>query len=194
MEVLDINIEILPFIVEVSNSLPDYETYNYMPTSFFRKDSSYDNERELYSVLQMEAYNIYGNKIDYFVVTFDTTYNKIWGEDNDRAIVSAFNVMSYYELPREDVLVSNFGLEGIDTFHVYINKMHFNKIVGGTGQYPININDYKPKVGDIIRPEYNNFYYEIVNVNHTEEMFLQYKHCWDLIVKSWKNEHFDYKV
>lgn len=30
--------------------------------------------------------------------------------------------------------------------------------------------------------------YEIVNVNHSEEMFLQFKHCRDLIVKPFKNE------
>ena len=67
------------------------------------------------------------------------------------------------------------------------------KIIDRTGIYN-NFSGYKPKIGDIIQAKYNGYYYEIVDVNHTEQMFLQFKHCWDLIVKPMKIEHLSSNV
>lgn len=189
MNTLDINFELKKPVVEITNFITDYEDFNYMPNGYFRKSGDlYDNERELYSILQMEAFNIKGTPVEYLVISYDVEYNKIWGEDNNRRYLSAFNVMAYYELPQEQEIWSKYSIEGIDVFHMFINKLHFNKLSGGTGIFPLN-GGYQPKIGDIVKAKYNNYYYEIVNVNHTEEMFLQFKHCWDLICKPMKIEH-----
>lgn len=190
----DLELQINVPVIVINNLIPDYDDYNFMPNSFFKRSSEeYDNERELYGVLQMEGFNNFGTKLRYFVVSFDIEYNKIWGEDNNRTVLSAFDIMSYFDLPQETEMFTQFGIEGIDTFHIYINKMHFDKVTNGTGIYN-NFSGYKPKIGDIIQAKYNGYYYEIVDVNHTEQMFLQFKHCWDLIVKPMKIEHLSSNV
>jgi hypothetical protein len=189
LDLLELIYQILEPVVQITNRITDYEDYDFMPTSFFRRSlPHYDSERELYSVLQMEAFNQKGVNLEYFVISYDTEYNKVWGEDNDRVYLSAFNIMSYYELPEETEIWNKYSIEGIDTFHIYVNKLHFNYITGGNGIFPLE-DGYEPKIGDFVRAIYNNYYYEIINVNHTEQMFLQFKHCWDLIVRPLKNEH-----
>ncbi len=185
---LNLNLQILEPVIEIDNFITDIEDYDFMPNEMFKKTGSlYDNERELYSILQMEGFNIKGTPVEYFVISYDVNYNKIWGEDNDRNYLSAFEIKAYYDLPQETEMWTKYSIEGIDVFHMYINKLHFNKISGGSGIFPLE-GGYLPKIGDLIHAKYNNYYYEIVNVNHTEEMFLQFKHCWDLIVKPFKNE------
>jgi hypothetical protein len=188
VDTINLNFQILEPVIEIDNFITDFEEYDFMPNEMFKKTGNlYDNERELYSILQMESFNIKGTPVEYLAISYDVEYNKIWGEDNDRNYLSAFDVMAYYELPQETEMWTKYSIEGIDVFHMFINKLHFNKISGGSGIFPLD-GGYSPKIGDLIRSVYNNFYYEIVNVNHTEEMFLQFKHSWDLIVKPFKNE------
>ena len=136
-----------------------------------------------------EAWNQHGTPIVYYVISYDTTYDPLFGEDNNRRVVRSFPVMVYYELPKEDRQWNVAAMEILDNFHIYISKRHFiaaSKLDSNMEQtYP----PYTPKVGDVIKSRYNNFFYEITHVSEEEEMFLQRKHSWDIVVKQYKRQH-----
>jgi hypothetical protein len=180
--------QLLP-VINIFESVPEWESYDFMPTGYFmRSTSAYDNERELYALLEMEQFNLYGSDLDYYCISYNMQANAIWGEDTNRRFERQYHAKCMLELPKENEFWTQFGIEGIDTFVIFINKMHFNRVTGGTGYYPLN-GGYNPKIGDLLRLVYNNHYYEITNVNHTDEMFLQFKHSWSLTVRPYKHEY-----
>ena len=169
----------------------------------------HNNERTLYDWLLAEAVNHYGVPMVYYMVSFDTTYDPIFGEDCNRRYVRKFDIMSYYELPNEDHLWTKFGIEGLDNFHIYISIKHFwaqstmgirlGAFDGKMFNRGFDVNSKEadrydiyasvtPKVGDIIKAKYNDYYYEIINVKREKEQFLQKKHSWDLTCKPYINE------
>jgi len=167
-------------VIEVSES-ENYLDYSAMPNGWFDKcDNSYDGERELFKVTQMEMYNKFGVPVIFYKTTYNKQYDKIWGEDGDRYITEYWeDVMSYFTLPREDKMWSSFGIEGMENFSMYVSKEHFDYITSGT----------IPRIGDIIQTEYNNNLYEIVEVKSEAGMYLQSKEfTWELIVKGYKVE------
>lgn len=141
--------------------------------------SSYDNDRELAAVTLMEKWNMYGVKLTYYKTTYNTKYDKVWGEDGDRHIVQSWNVMSYFELPKENKSWNKFGIEGVNDFSMFISKMHFG----------YKTDNYIPKIGDIIQANYNNMYYEVTEVKEQSPMFmLSQQYAWELIVRKMKVE------
>ena len=174
-----------------------------LPNEYFQfsENSEYDNDSMLFDDIQMEHNNIYGNPMIYYVTTFDTSYDKLFGEDNNRVIIRKFPVKASFELPKEEENYSTFGIEGLDNFRMYISKKHFEYFSKYDGDseatmYPVYsgnkisaFDSTRPKVGDIIQSEHNTMYYEIIDVGEEEEMFLQRKHSWTLTVRQLKNEH-----
>ena len=165
----------------------------------FQKNTEYNKDRELFKVLMCENFNIYGTNCIYYPITFDTDYDKLFGEDNNRSIIRKFEIKTYFSLPKEEENYSVFGIEGLDVFDMYISKKHFDvasKLHVDANLFPsvsASLKDIypsdRPNVGDIIYTKYNNKYYEILDVGEEDEMFLQYKHSWTLRVKEAKNEH-----
>lgn len=164
-----------------------------LPPSFYFQEqtSAYDSEKELYSVLQMESFNKFGVSIIYYPISYDTTYDRVFGEDNNRTVIRNFQVMGYFELPREDRIATQFGLNVLDEATIYFNKDHFRVastyILSGalSAYYP----EYKPKVGDVLKPIYSNFFYEIITIKDSEEMFHRVKHAWTAICKPYYGQH-----
>jgi hypothetical protein len=164
-----------------------------LPPSFYFQEqtSAYDSEKELYSVLQMESFNKFGVSVIYYPISYDTTFDPVFGEDNNRTVTRNFEIMGYYDLPREDKIATQFGLNVLDEATLYINKDHFRVastyILSGalSGYYP----EYSPKVGDVLKPQYNTFFYEIITVKDTDEMFHRIKNAWTLILKPYYNQH-----
>jgi hypothetical protein len=72
-----------------AGGIPNYKDISKMPTQWLRKcnGQNYDNERKLYRKLTTEAYNKFGVCMTYYVVSYDTQYDKIYGEDNDRSLL-----------------------------------------------------------------------------------------------------------
>ena len=158
--------------------------------------NEYDNERLLYDLVLTEAYNLHGVCGNYYAVTYNTNYNRIWGEDNDRRWERRFSVMMYMDLPKEEDMWSKFGIEGIDTLILWISKRHFSEAskYDSNGKLQPELTNYTPKVGDIINTEYSNYFYEIVDVSQEEEMFHQGKHAWELTVRPYKNEDLGFQA
>jgi len=164
----------------ISRDPTDYLNFDPMPTQGQNICSkSYDNDRELAAVTLMEKWNMNGVKLTYFKVTYNTNYDRVWGEDGDRYVTHSWEVMSYFELPKENKVWSKFGIEGVNDFSMFISKIHYNHKTGG------NI----PLVGDIILSQYNNMYYEVTEVKEQAPMFmLSQQYAWEIIVRKMKIE------
>ncbi len=142
--------------------------------------TAYDGDRELVSMLNMERWNMYGVKIVFYEVSYDTTKDDVWGEDTNRYVTSGHNIMSYYQLPKENKIWSKFGIEGINDFSMFISKEHFRA----------EANNYIPHIGDLVLAEYNNKLYEVTDVKEETPTFLLSKqYAWELIVREAKIEN-----
>lgn len=168
-----------------------------MPNGFLTKCSpAYNNERRLYDNLATEFINQHGVCLSYYITSWDVTYDSIVGEDNNRFFERTFDFMGYYTLPREDKIWTKFGIEGMDSFSIFVSKLHFkdastfgnNQVQGNIGVNTYE--NYIPKIGDVIISKYNHFIYKVVEVKEETNMFLMSKqHMWELIVKQFKDEH-----
>jgi len=141
--------------------------------------STYDNDRDLAAIVNMEMWNMFGVKIIFYKTTYDVERDKVWGEDVDRYITDEWNVMSYFQLPKENKVWSKFGIEGVNDFSIYISKLHFRD----------QTDNYIPRIGDLILTPYNNKLYEISEVKEEAPMFMLSKqYAWEIIVKKAKIE------
>jgi len=180
------------------SSINPYFSSSATPNEYFNMQPKYVADKLLYDSFITEAYNKFGVPMVYYSVDYDVDYDKLWGEDMDRLVERKFHAMAYYELQEEIELFTKFGIEGIDNFHIYISKKHFevastysidsDNITGNTSGVSA-YDPIEPKRGDIMMSIYNNRWYEIVNVQQEQEQFLQHKHSWDLIVKIRRDEH-----
>lgn len=171
----------------------NYLNYSSLPNGFITKcpGIDYNRERELYDIVLTEAYNKHGICLEYYVTSFDTSYDKVWGEDNNRTFTRAFQCMGFFELPQEERMWTKLGIAGMDEFSVYIAKRHFRDAskFNYAQTNPNAYNSYLPKIGDYIISKYNKYIYEVVDVKDEAMMFMQSKqYVWDLIVKPFKDE------
>lgn len=185
-------------------------------TGFFNHlNPLYNNERKLYELLLTEAYNMHGITMTYNVLSYNTQKDKIFGEDNARTVMRAFDFQTYVELPRDVRSFSTMGITWNETFHLYVSKKHFAVASRYKDGAPSE-ESYVPHIGDLVRisynelndptkstrldtdtpapndllrsSEYNNTYYEIVMVKQQVEEFLQQSHTWDLIVRVYRDK------
>jgi len=169
-----------------------YRQYNNMPAWITKcTGTRYNNERELYDLFLTEVYNKHGVCLIYYVTTYNTAGNKIFGEDNNRSFVRKFEFMGFYMLPREEKLWNKFGIAGMDQFSIYVAKRHYR--TASTYDYEGisagSYSSYIPQIGDIIMADYDKYIYEIVEVKEEVGMYLLSKqHVWELIVKPFRDE------
>jgi hypothetical protein len=132
----------------------------------------------------------------YYVVSYDTQYDKIYGEDNDRRFIRKFDIMCYFPLQTEEKQWTSMGIVGIDNFSVFASKDHFrtastygNTLAPGNvgkGTYPI----YIPKTSDVLQSKFNGYFYEIVTVKEESMMVhLSKGYTWEFIIKPYMDEH-----
>ena len=178
---------------DLSGTSAIYIAYSNMPNSYITKraDYQYNNERELYDLMITEVYNKHGVSLSYYITSYDTAYDKIFGEDNNRRFVRKFNFMSFFSLPREEKLWTKFGIDGMDQFSMFVSKRHFRE--ASTYDYKqLSANTYAsviPRIGDIIMSDYAQYAYEITEVKEEVGMALLSKqHIWELIVKPFRDE------
>ncbi len=162
-----------------------YTDFPKTKNDYFNFDTDYTADKRLYKLLLTEAYNKHGNCLTYYVSTYDTTYDQIYGEDVNRHYTRYFSIMGYYQLPVEDEMWTQYGIEGMDNFKVFVSKRHFE-----TASRDNNTADsYIPKVGDILKASYNGIIYEIIDVGEEEEMFLREKHTWEFTVRPFRDNN-----
>lgn len=169
-----------------------YDTYSALPNNYFVKaTSAYDNERELYEVLQMEGYNNYGVDLTYYPVSGSTSADRVFGEDVNQVIVRRFDLKGHYELPAENKIFSLYGMLGVDLVFIWVNKLHleYTSTFSSSGTSGTH-SPYSPLIGDILRAHYNGKFYEVMMVKEEDEMFLQGKHSWLLVVKEMRDKQY----
>lgn len=179
-----------------------YEEVTPMPNSFFhfQANPAYDSDKELYRNLLAEGFNIYGTPMTYYVVSYDTSYDLLFGEDNNRRVARKFPVNAVFDLPKEEDAFAKFGLENLDTFEMHVSKKHFTSAsmydTSGVSLFPPETDPTEteaypsivPKVGDMIKSDYNNVFYEVTSIHEEEEMFLQTKHAWRFMVRVFRDD------
>lgn len=122
--VIDIQYQYNDFLFNVLDKFSQYDTSEFGDLAKYQ--SKYDNERELYSMWQMEAFNMNGIPALWHVITFDTNYDSLFGEDNNKRVERSFPVMMYIpETPDNIRLWTVFGTEGVNDLIFYVNKEHF---------------------------------------------------------------------
>ena len=163
--------------------------FNTGRNEYFNFDSDkYQNEKDLLSVMINEYFNKYGVCMEFYIVSYDEKYDKVFGEDNNRRYVRNFSIMANYQLPKEEKLWSKFGIEGLNEITLYVSKRHFTQVSkDGNG-----VSYERPQIGDILKSEYDNFFYEITEVAEDTGMFFQSKqHIWEINIRPMKDEFID---
>lgn len=156
--------------------LPDWKSPH-----FIQSRAGYDNERKLVGNFLTEMFNHHGVLTEYICVSFDTAYDKLFGEDNDQRIERKFQMMTYFELSTEEDRWTPFGIEGLDSFSIYTSYKIFTGASGMTN----------PRVGDIIKPIYNDYYYEITAWydGQTGGNFLQKDNSLEMVLRKFVFNH-----
>lgn len=170
----------------------EYDEWSAMPNSWMRKGTSaYNNERELYEVLQMESFNHNGVQMVYYPVT--NVSDKLFGEDNNQTVVRRFDFMCRYELPNEGRNVGVIGITTLDNFPIYVSIMHFNyaSTFDSFGLEKVN-EKYIPKIGDLLYAKYNKTVYRITMVKAEDNIFLQGKHTYTFQVEVFKDKEYNF--
>ena len=153
---------------------------------FDMSDDTYNADRSLIGVVINEYYNKFGVCMEYYQTTYDTNYDRVFGEDNDRHYARKFDVNGYFNLPREDKIWSKFGIEGTDEVIVWVSKRHFQ----GASTDPQTLKPYdRPQIGDVIKSDYSNYFYEITEVaEDTGQYFQSNQFIWELHMRPMKDE------
>jgi hypothetical protein len=90
-------------------------------------------------------------------------------------------------------MFNQFGIEGVDNFEMYVSIMHFKQasqlLYTGNPNSGQVFEIYEPKAGDVIKSEYNDMFYEIIEVKETEEQFLGTQHTYTFIVRKYQDNH-----
>ena len=121
---IDIEYGLNDFQWEVDSVYPTYVGGDFGMMAKYQP--KYDNERELYKMLQMEAFNMNGMPAVWHIVTFDPQYDPLFGEDNDKRVERSFPVQMYSpDTPSNNRIWTIFGTEGVNDLLFYISKEHF---------------------------------------------------------------------
>lgn len=169
------------------DSFPRTNALNYSEQRFSHQ-AHYQNEKKLFDLFLTELYNTMGVPCNYYVTTYDTNATQIFGEDNNRRFIRKFQISPYYTLPREDRVWNLYGIQGTDSVVMYVSKRSF-RCASLINNDPST--EYIPKIGDIIKANFNSFLFEITIVKDESALYLQSRHVWELTVVPYRNEHID---
>lgn len=154
-------------------------------SEYFRTET-YENEQFLMSSLMTQAFNMYGICMRYYIRTYDTTYDKIWAEDNNSRYVRYFDFMGMFELPSENKFFAMFGISQEEDVSIYATKLQFRTV----SQDPETKLEYAPKVGDLIEVVYDKQIFEITSIPKITDFtyFKSANQIWEFTVKPFKEQ------
>ena len=168
----------------------NFDNFSRTQNQYFNFNSeAYNNDKSLIAVMINEVYNKYGVCMEYYITTYDTNYDRIFGEDNNRRYMRNFKFNGYFNTPKEDKMWSKFGIEGTDEVIIWVSKRHFE--VASVDSVS-GISYMRPQIGDVLKSEYNTYFYEIVEVAEDSGQYLQSnQYIWELTVRPMKDEFID---
>lgn len=139
-----------------------------------------------------EELGAYTLKMRYYPVTFNTSYDKVLGEDQLQYIERRFNFKGY-----TNTIPSYFpnkyqiqGIMGEDTIQVNVGKNSFQYFsTYGWTENDKEVNTPEvyegmiPRIGDVIYLEANDTFYEVFDVNYYNQAFNQRVHSFTLTLR-----------
>jgi hypothetical protein len=131
-------------------------------------------DRAVYENTLAESIEIFGISIEYLVVEYDETKEKLYAEDSKPHTTARYLMKAQAEyLGSEDFMLTKFGLQSSDQMELVISKSKFEEIVGDGAE---------PKSGDRVYITYQDRYYTVADAKEESNIFLQRKFSWMLIL------------
>jgi len=154
-------------------------------SEYFQYEKNYENENFIMSSNMMEAINNYGFCFKFYRRTYDTSYDRIWGEQTNSRYDRVFDFMGMYTAPPENKLFTKFGIELTDEVTVYASKLHFRSMSIDVDHREETI----PKTGDIVEA-FNNCLYEITSIPKVTDFsyFRSSNLIWEFVMKPYSDE------
>lgn len=174
--------------------MSEYEDYPWL-CSTIKDTSDYASGNDttnttLANILTDEGLGSRGFKGQYYVISFDTKYDSIFGEDRYRFIERTFYFMAYTDTFPSNVREYQMqGIWGADIFNVYIAKTSFAVFSTYGGEDKNTPDTYKailPKIGDIIYIKAIDTFYSIIDVKEYTEAFNTRPHSWTITLSVYK--------
>lgn len=185
------SLELYPILnnVGIYSAITSWDKVSAFPKVNYFNQPCKANEQELYNVMTTDAFNKFGVKLMYYPVSYNTSFDKVFGEDRNRFIERAFKIAGYTEeLKQEDTSYSIAGITLKTVNKFYISITHFDD----ASTYNYNTSGYYPSLkilpGDIIRTIYSGIFWEVVNVTTSVNRFLNSTHVYTVIVKVYTDD------
>ena len=142
----------------------------------------------------MEAYGLYGLKLQYYPVSKNLDRDRLFGEDQLRWILRSFYFEGYVEsIPPN---VRSYKIEGIwgeDMVQMFaaIKAFDYYSTYGGSDKNTPGIYEvWKPKIGDMIYMPQNGMFYDVRDVKYYDNAFGLTKHVYSLALKVYKDDKY----
>lgn len=164
----------------------NFDSYLTQGRSEYFQTENYENESYLMASNMTQALNMYGICFRFYIRTYDTKYDRVFGEDNNSHYIRYFDFMGVYELPSENKFFAQFGITHEEDVSIYATKLHFRTV----SQDPSTKIEYVPKVGDLVESIYNKMIYEITSIPKITD-FTYFKSAnliWEFTVKPFKEQ------
>ena len=187
---------ILPWDVGAGHGVPNNHLH--------KGQADYNCERALYDHLNSEFINVNGMVGEYYVTTYDKSYNKIYGEDNNRRYIRKFDFMfftdemyeadynnaasGFWNLDSNTLDVAKVGFLECSTTGSKGDKEYIDLQEGHTISENFTFEEYQPKVGDYIKVKSMGLFYEITFVKNRYTS-LQGTSFWQLTLVPMKEEN-----
>lgn len=174
--------------------MSEYSDYPWLCSSI-KDTSEYTSGNDttnttLANTLTDEGLGSRGFKGQYYVLSLDTTYDPIFGEDRYRYIERTFYFMAYTDaFPSNTREYQIQGIWGVDIFNIYIAKTSFavfSTYGGSDNNTPDTYGAILPKIGDIIYIKAIDTFYSIIDVKEYTEAFNIRPHSWTITLSVYK--------
>jgi hypothetical protein len=174
----------------IDSTKPEWDAYDLTETN---------QDHILFEDLIVERCDIYGLSVDYYILNFSQTDNPadpLYGENPNPQFLSPVRTKINYMPQHEDTIADVFGITNFEIpINITIPKYTFTRdtsVVSLSAGYEAltfheeHIQHREPMAGDLIHFLYNGVFYEVVNVCHSETLFLGKKLYWELKCKEYK--------
>lgn len=136
-------------------------------------------EHKLFEQYVVEANDIGGIAIEYYIRDESIPMDRLYGESTNTEYLGPYDTKVTYEPTEEVTSTTPFGIVSEDMIQfAFIPKYTFSRDVSG---------GYNPKPADVIKTPWNDQVYEIVDVGEEAKIFQLKKMVWEFILKPYRH-------
>lgn len=145
-------------------------------------------EHDYFDNLVCERTDIGGFSIEYYVKLNIGDSDYLYGEDTTEEFSDAYYSKLIYDPTEEPDILNVFGISSDDTLkYAQMPKTIFTRDIEDEYKVDYGASSLIPKVGDVLRTQWNNKIYQIVEVSTETNIFQGIKLIWDFILKPYKH-------